>query len=106
MSDTLRILETYIRELVISERRRNRNKHRHKPGGPRSDIGALRQLNTDAFATKVKGAVNAAGGDVPVAAQKLDVAPRTLYGYLEDSSLESVVTTSDKTDDDTPKKKK
>ena len=99
MSTSLRILESYIRELFLLERRRNKKKRNRKPGGPRSDIGALRQLNTDAFATKVKGAVNAAGGDVPTAASKLDVAPRTLYGYLEDPSLDSVVTTSDKSDE-------
>lgn len=92
------LLESYISE-ILSERRRNKKKRNRKPGGPRSDIGALRQLNGDAFATKVKGAVNAAGGDVPAAAQKLDVAPRTLYGYLEDSSLESVATTSDLSDE-------
>jgi hypothetical protein len=99
MSTQLLILESYIRELFLFERRRNKKKRNRKPGGPRSDIGALRQLNTDAFATKVKGAVKAAAGDVHAAANKLDVAPRTLYGYLEDSSLESVVTTSDMSDE-------
>lgn len=54
-----------------------------KPGGPRTDVGALRQLNPEKFSVAVKGAVKGAEGDVDSAAEKLGVAPRTLYHYLE-----------------------
>jgi hypothetical protein len=72
--------------LVLEERRR-------KPGGPRTDIGALRQLHPIAFTNKVKADVKSNGGDVEAAAKKLGVAKRTLYHYLDDDSeLNSVKT--------------
>jgi hypothetical protein len=64
-------------ELIVEERKK-------KPGGPRTDLGALRQLNPDAFKVKVKGTLNDTDDDAEEAADELGVAKRTLYQYLED----------------------
>lgn len=83
-----------IREAMLNE------KGTH-PGGPRTDVGALRQLEPTSFVMKVKAAMSDHGGDVHKAAAALDVAPRTLYYYLDDeSALNSVETTSDKEEED------
>jgi hypothetical protein len=91
-------LRTLIREYVsslISERRRKRQK-RHKPGGPRTDAGALRQLQPEKFTDMVRSAVVNADGDVATAADDVGVAPRTLYHYLDDEPrLRNVKTVSE-----------
>jgi transposase-like protein len=87
--------EQLLREWIRLVIERNREK-RHKPGGPRTDAGALRQLNPDAFKTKVRTAVRSKGGDVKSAARAVGVAPRTLYGYLDDEpALQQVKTKSE-----------
>ena len=84
------ILE-YVRE-VLAEKRRNK-----KPGGPRTDLGAVKQLNPGEFSVKVKGAVDSAEGDVDDAADNLGVAARTLYHYLEtEPDLASVKTSEER----------
>lgn len=89
-----RALRQYIREILAERKKRSR-----KPGGPRTDLGAVRQLNPGEFSVRVKGAVDSAGGDVERAAGNLDVAPRTLYHYLEtEPALDTVKTTADKED--------
>ena len=46
---------------------------------------------------KVAGAVKSAEGDVEEAASELDVAPRTLYHYLEtEPKLDHIKTTEDR----------
>ena len=83
------LITEFIRE-VLAEKRR-------KPGGPRTDMGAVRQLNPGEFSVRVKGAVDSAEGDVEKAADNLDVSTRTLYHYLEtEPSLSNVETTTDK----------
>ena len=92
------LIKEYVEAVLLSERRR---KHRHKPGGPRTDLGALRQLHPAEFDFKVRTAVDNAEGDVPAAADELDVATRTLYHYLSDSpGLAGVKTTADLPSDD------
>jgi hypothetical protein len=81
---------------VLAEKRRRRR----KPGGPRTDMGALRQIDPGAFTAAVSSAMQGAGGDVEDAAGKLDVAPRTLYHYLDTDSSLSAVRTSTERDDD------
>lgn len=62
-------------------------------------MGAIRQLNPGEFSVRVKGAVDSAEGDVDRAANRLDVAPRTLYHYLEtEPALSNVETTTDRED--------
>lgn len=88
------ILE-FVRE-VLAERS---GKRQRKPGGPRTDMGAIRQLNPGEFSVRVKGAVDSAEGDVHKAADSLDVAPRTLYHYLEtEPGLGNVQTSSERED--------
>jgi hypothetical protein len=90
MKITVKRLRSMIREAVLNE------KH---PGGPRTDVGALRQLEPNSFVMKVKSVMDDHGGDVHKAAEDLDVAPRTLYYYLDDeSALNGVETTEDKED--------
>lgn len=90
-TDQERVLREFIAS-VIQERHRDRT-----PGGPRTDIGAVRQLDPGAFSAKVKSAVSSRDGDVESAADVLGVAKRTLYHYLDDdSALKSVETTADR----------
>lgn len=87
------VIKQLVQEALIGERRR---KGAH-PGGPRTDVGALRQLEPNSFVMKVKSVMDDHGGDVHKAAEDLDVAPRTLYYYLDDeSALRSVETSEDK----------
>jgi len=82
---SLSLLREMVREVLAEKKAKGRRKARKKKtGGPRSDIGALRQLEPNAFLTKVKGAISDNEGDVHKAAKDLDVAPRTLYGYISD----------------------
>lgn len=83
------LIVEFVRE-VLAERRRRR------PGGPRTAMGAIRQLNPAEFSDRVRSAVSAAGGDVAAAAAAIDVAPRTLYHYLDtEPRLYNVATTED-----------
>lgn len=92
------LIVEFVRE-VLSEKK----KRRRKPGGPRTDMGAVRQLNPGEFSVRVKGAVDTANGDVDAAARSLGVASRTLYHYLDtEPSLSTVKTTEDRADDDEP----
>jgi hypothetical protein len=89
------LIVEFVRE-VLSEKRRNK-----KPGGPRTDLGAVKQLNPGEFSVRVKGAVDSAEGDVAKAADNLDVAPRTLYHYLEtEPNLASVKTSEEREGED------
>ena len=89
------LIVEFVRE-VLAERS---GKRRKKPGGPRTDMGALRQLNPGEFSVRVKGAVDSAEGDVDKAADALDVASRTLYHYLEtEPGLGNVETASERED--------
>lgn len=81
---------------LLSERRRSRR----KPGGPRTDLGALRQLDPGAFTAKVSSAVASTGGAVDDAARRLEVAPRTLYHYLDTEPALDGVETSSELDDE------
>jgi len=95
MSDA-ELLREFI-ELVL-ERRHSKGKgeRKKKPGGPRTDTGAIRQLNPEKFKTQVRAAVKDAGGDVKDAAKEMGVAKRTMYHYLEDEpGLGNVKTTAD-----------
>jgi len=84
------ILE-YVRE-VLAEKQRNK-----KPGGPRTNLGALKQLHPGEFSVKVRGAVDSADGDVENAANNLGVATRTLYHYLDsEPDLASVKTSEER----------
>lgn len=95
MEDFRALLREFV-EVALSERKRQRRRKRRKPGGPRTYLGALMQVNSDAARTKVRSAVKSTKGDVPDAADKLDVSARTLYHYLDtDPSLDGVKTTAD-----------
>lgn len=79
------LLREMVREVLAEKKTKGRRRARKKKtGGPRSDIGALRQLEPNAFRTKVRTALEDNEGDVHRAAKDLDVAPRTLYGYIAD----------------------
>lgn len=91
-------LLTYIKltiyNTLLSERKRSRK--RHKPGGPRTDLGALHQLDPGAFQAKISSAMTSTHGSVSDAAHELEVSPRTLYHYLDtDSSLSHIETSSE-----------
>lgn len=89
------LIVEFVRE-VLSEKKRSK-----KPGGPRTDMGAIRQLNPGEFSVRVKGAVDSAEGDVDAAANNLEVAPRTLYHYLEtEPSLTNVKTSEEREGED------
>lgn len=88
-----KLIAEYV-SLVLSEKKRHK-----KPGGPRTDLGAVRQLNPGEFSVRVKGAVDSAEGDVDRAADNLGVAKRTLYHYLDtDPALHNVETASERED--------
>ena len=95
MSPSPSLLRQYVRSVLL-ERRKGK-----KPGGPRTDLGAIRQINPGSFYVKVAGAVKSAEGDVEDASKELDVAPRTLYHYLEtDPALGDIKTTEDREEKD------
>lgn len=97
LKDMKNLIRQFIRE-VLSEKRHG------KPGGPRTAMGAVRQINPGEFSVRVKGAVASAGGDVNSAADNLDVSSRTLYHYLEtEPSLDAVKTTEDYEDGESPR---
>lgn len=86
-------LDLLLREYIGLVLERDDDK---KPGGPRTDAGALRQLKPDVFASNVKSMMKANKGDAEATAKQLDVAKRTLYYYLEDEpSLRKVKTSSE-----------
>ena len=85
------LIVEFVRE-VLSEKKRRR-----KPGGPRTDLGAIKQLNPGEFAVRVKGAVDSAGGNVEKAADNLGLAGRTLYHLLDtEPGLADVKTTEER----------
>lgn len=87
------LLVEYVRA-VLAEKKRHK-----KPGGPRTDLGAVKQLNPGEFAVRVKGAVDSADGEVDKAADNLGVATRTLYHYLDtEPQLAPVKTSSERED--------
>lgn len=99
MKIELRELRALIKEIVAKKVLAERGKSTH-PGGPRTDIGALRQLEPNAFVLKVKAAMSSHDGDVDAAAKSLGVATRTLYHYLDDESALNDVETSSEVDDE------
>lgn len=79
--------------LTLQERRYRRK----KPGGPRTDLGALRQLEPLKAAAQVRAAMDNKEGEVANAAQYLDIAPSTLYNYLDnDPELKNIETSSER----------
>jgi DNA-binding NtrC family response regulator len=78
-----RLLKTAIKNIIL-EILTERRKKRKKPGGGLTNWGAKRRVQKLAFTGAVKGALDATSGDVKDAADRLDISPRTLYGYLED----------------------
>jgi len=93
-------LRQYIAEALLTEKRRSHRRRKKKhPGGPRTDIGALAQLDPGSFAVKVRGAMDDSGGSVAGAARKVGVAPRTMYHYLDDVPALSHVKTSSELSD-------
>lgn len=99
MTSSPALLRQYIRSIILERG------HGKKPGGPRTNLGALHQLNPDSFRAKISSAMSSAEGNVEDAADDLDVASRTLYHYLEtEPSLDSIQTTKDIEDDDDKKR--
>lgn len=93
--DDIALLREFVRELVV-EKKARKHRRRRKSGGSRTMFGAKYQVNPSAARTELRAAVKAAQGNVPDAADKLDIAARTLYHYLEtDPSLDGVKTTED-----------
>ena len=98
MTSSPALLRQYIRSIILERRHRHKRK---QPGGPRTNLGALHQLNPDSFRAKISSAMSSAEGNVEDAADDLDVASRTLYHYLEtEPSLDSIQTTQEIEDDD------
>jgi len=95
------LLKQLIHEAVLAEKRHGRRKGRkRKPGGPRTDTGALRQLEPNAFIQQVKTAMDDYEGNVTKAARKLGVSRRTMYHYLSDErALTGVETSSERNED-------
>jgi hypothetical protein len=88
------LIVEFVREVLAEKAKR-----RKKPGGPRTDLGAVKQLNPGEFSVRVKGAVDSAEGDVEKAADNLGVATRTLYHYLDtEPALSPVKTASERED--------
>jgi DNA-binding NtrC family response regulator len=87
------LLRTLIEEtlqVVLNEKKRRKKKGK-KPGGGLTDLGAKRRLEPNAWHGDVSRAIAATGGDVEAAADRLDIAPRTLYNDLENyQTLQSV----------------
>ena len=91
--DLPQIIIEFVRETLLEKT--------GAPGGPRTKMGAIKQLYPDNFSNRVRSAVKSAEGDVAKAANELDVAPRTLYHYLETvPQLDHVKTTSDLEDEE------
>lgn len=90
------LIVEFIREVLAEKRHK-------KPGGPRTDMGAIRQINPGEFSVRVKGAVASAGGDVSSAADNLDVSSSTLYHYLNDDPGFDDVKTGDDYDEEAKK---
>ena len=65
---------------------------RHRPKRPRhlSRLGALRFLQPEAWASEVREAMRASGGQVRAAALALEVHERTLYRWLDDPRLRGI----------------
>lgn len=95
-SGRMTLLREVIQGIILSEKRGGKR----TPGGPRTDIGALRQLEPSTFVTQVKSAVKDHDGDADQAARELGVAKRTLYHYLNDEPALGSVETSGELDDD------
>lgn len=90
------LIVEFVREVLAEKKKRRR-----KPGGPRTDMGAVRQLNPGEFMVRVKGAVDTANGDVDAAARSLEVSPRTLYHYLDtEPTLANVKTSEEREGED------
>ncbi len=79
------LLREYLTEVaLVLEKRGKRKRKKKKPGGPRTDVGALKQLQPDTFKVKVKAVIADKDGDIESSARTLGVAKRTLYHYIED----------------------
>jgi hypothetical protein len=94
------LLREFVNLTLVTERgrkhSRGKGKRKKKPGGPRTDVGAMRQLQPDKFRTLVRAKVKSHDGDVGSAAHDLGVAKRTLYHYLDDEpGLSNVKTTAE-----------
>jgi transcriptional regulator with PAS, ATPase and Fis domain len=90
-----KVVRELVREALINEKRAKRR----DPGGPRTDTGALRQLEPNSFVMRVRSVMADHEGDVEKAAEDLGVAPRTLYYYLDDeTALRGVKTASERED--------
>jgi hypothetical protein len=89
-----KLIRNLIRRLVTEE----------KPGGGLTDWGAERRVaKTDALADG-RSAIEAAGGDVERAAEKLGIAPSTLYlAIQQEPSLEKSKEKADKNDTESNK---
>jgi len=97
-TSTITTLRELISEIILAERSK-----KSTPGGGLTKAGALRKLYPGEFAERIKGVVDSAKGDVDKAAHNIDVAPRTLYHYLETvPTLRNVETTADKEEEKKP----
>ena len=68
---------------------RNRAKERTK-GGPITELGAMRMLDPEGFAKRVRAAMVAEGGSIGPAAERLGVSRSRLSEYLRDPVFSSV----------------
>lgn len=104
---SLILIEEFVKEallqLQLEKRKRARRK---KPGGPRTDMGAWRQLNPEKFRNVVRSTMNSEQGNVSDAAGDLGVSTRTLYHYLEDEPLLRSVKTSTEREHEEEEKKR
>lgn len=97
-SETLR---QYIR-LALQER----SNRRKKPGGPRTDMGALQQLEPLKFAAQVRATMNNKEGDVGETAKTLDVSPSLIYHWLDsDTNIKDVETSTEREEHEAKDKK-
>ena len=72
-------VRSILRDIIVEKKRRGK-----KPGGGLTRWGAERKIRKNVFRGKVGDAISVASGDVDSAAKRLGVAPRTLYGYIQD----------------------
>lgn len=92
-------LRKVVRQLVLEALLAEKRAKRRDPGGPRTDAGALRQLEPNSFVMRVRSVMADHDGDVEKAAEDLGVATRTLYYYLDDeTALQGVKTASERED--------
>jgi len=76
-----------------------------KSGGGLTDLGALRRVARSDALSQMRSEIEAADGDVPAAAERLDVAPSTLYlAIQQEPSLEKSKEKADKDEEMNSKK--